>query len=306
MMQTDVVLSKGYKRVNFAMSPTSDTNDQLPASAWFSLLLDKWPDPKIRADFTLSCGNCHQIGAYRFRRAKTDDEWRSVLTQMMVNLPPYFQQTRDQLIDTVIATYGPNATYPTLPIPPPPSGEVLKAVTYASTSSVPPPAARAATTSARADNRVYADAGLRWIDPRTSERGLYPFAGGSHSIERAPDGSMYITQAGSNSLAEVFVDGVTPPYYPLPNLNGVQGAYPHQPLRLAWRDVDDTDEVESGVLVRSGDGPVRVSSTADADPAEVGLSIPVAYGCDIAPDDTVWWSQLFGSASDITSPRPTR
>ncbi len=32
----------------------------------------------------------------------------------------------------------------------------------------------------------------------------------------------------------------------------------------------------------------------EADPAEVGLSIPVAYGCDIAPDDTVWWSQLFG------------
>ena len=32
----------------------------------------------------------------------------------------------------------------------------------------------------------------------------------------------------------------------------------------------------------------------EADPAEVGLSIPVAYGCDTAPDDTVWWSQLFG------------
>ena len=32
----------------------------------------------------------------------------------------------------------------------------------------------------------------------------------------------------------------------------------------------------------------------EADPAEGGLSIPVAYGCDIAPDETVWWSQLFG------------
>jgi hypothetical protein len=29
---------------------------------------------------------------------------------MMANLPPYFQETRDQLVDTVIATYGPNAS----------------------------------------------------------------------------------------------------------------------------------------------------------------------------------------------------
>src|SRR5207237_8652287 len=31
-----------------------------------------------------------------------------------------------------------------------------------------------------------------------------------------------------------------------------------------------------------------------ADPAEVGLSIPVPYGCDVAPDGAIWWSQLFG------------
>ena len=112
------------------MAPTANTNDQLPASAWFSLILDKWPDPKIRADFTLSCGNCHQIATYRFRRAKTEEQWRTVLTRMMINLPPYFQETRDTLIQNVIDTYGPNATYPTLPVPPPPSGEVLNAVIY--------------------------------------------------------------------------------------------------------------------------------------------------------------------------------
>ena len=31
-----------------------------------------------------------------------------------------------------------------------------------------------------------------------------------------------------------------------------------------------------------------------SDPAETGLSIPVPYGCDVAPDGTAWWSQLFG------------
>jgi hypothetical protein len=45
---------------------------------------------------------------------------------MMVNLPPYFQETRDQLVQTVIDTYGQNATYPTLPVPPPPAGEPLR------------------------------------------------------------------------------------------------------------------------------------------------------------------------------------
>ena len=72
-------------------SPTANTNDQLPASAWFSLLLDKWPDPKIRGDFTLSCGNCHQIarlplparqdrGAVAQRPHAHDDEPAAVLS----------------------------------------------------------------------------------------------------------------------------------------------------------------------------------------------------------------------------------
>src|SRR5262249_47641052 len=64
VVQSGVVLARGRAtRVAFTMVPTANTNDQLSASAWFSLLLDKWPDPKIRGDFTLSCGNCHQIAA---------------------------------------------------------------------------------------------------------------------------------------------------------------------------------------------------------------------------------------------------
>src|SRR5262249_26986291 len=213
VVQTGVALTNDdVTRVNVTMTPTAATNDQLPASAWFSLILDKWPDPKIRADFTLSCGNCHQIAAYRFRRTKTEDEWRTVLTRMMTFLPPYFQETRDHLIDNVIATYGPNPTHPTLPVPPPPAGEVLKAVVYEYVLGDATSSPGCHDHELGADNRVYADAGLRWIDPRTSERGLYPFTGGSHSIERGPDGNMWITQAGRGSLAGGFVDGRAPAY----------------------------------------------------------------------------------------------
>jgi cysteine-rich repeat protein len=297
VVRDGVVLAKGRTAwLDFTMTPTADTNAQLPASAWFSLILDKWPDPKIRADFTLSCGNCHQIAAYRFRRAKTEEQWRAVLTQMMLNLPPYFQETRDHLIDNVIATYGPNATVPTLPVPPPPSGEVLRAVIYEYGLGDQTSRPGCHDLELGADNRVYADAGLRWIDPRTSERGVYPFTGGSHSIERGPDGNMWITQAGSDSLAEVFVDGVTPPrYFPLPNLGGVQGAYPHtnrfDALGRLWMTLTKSNQL---ALFDPATAAWAYYPLPDADAAEVGLPIPVAYGCDVAPDETVWWSQLFG------------
>ena len=130
---------------------------------------------------------------------------------MMTNLPPYFQETRDLLIQHVIDTYGPNATIPTLPVPPPPAGEVLNAVIYEYILGNPTSRPGCHDLELGADNRLYADAGLRWIDPRTSERGIYPIAGGSHSIERGPDGNMWITQAGSDRLTEVDVDGSEPP-----------------------------------------------------------------------------------------------
>jgi virginiamycin B lyase len=297
VIDTGVFLHAEPVTRDFTLTPTANTNEQLPASAWFSLLLDKWPDPKIRGDFTLACGNCHQIGAYRFRRAKSEEEWRADLADMMLRVPPYFQETRDRLIDTVIDTYGPNATIPTLPLPSPPSGAALKAVIHeyaivgTSTSS---PGCH--DLELGADNRVYADDGLRWIDPATGERGVYPFTGDSHSIERGPDGNMWITQAGSDSLAEVFVDGVTAPrYFPLPVIDGVQGAYPHTHRIEAdgrmWMTLTKSNQL--GFF-----DPATLEwayyALPEADPAEVGLSIPIAYGCDIAPDHTIWWSQLFG------------
>ena len=132
-----------------------------------------------------------------------------------------------------------------------------------------------------ADNRVYADAGLRWIDPRTSERGVYPFVGGSHSIERGPDGNMWITQAGSDSLAEVYVDGSDPRYFSLPRIGDDQGAYPHT-LRFnshgqIWMTMTKSNHI---ALFDPPTATWTYHRLPEADPAEVGLSIPVAYGCD--------------------------
>ena len=119
---------------------------------------------------------------------------------------------------------------------------------------------------------------------------------------------MWITQAGSDSLAEVFVDGITvPSYYPLPNLGGVQGAYPHtnrfDSQGKLWMTLTKSNQLCS---FDPATAQWAYYPLPEADPAEVGLSIPVAYGCDVAPDDTVWWSQLFGERIGHYTPRRTR
>lgn len=211
----------------FKLTPAADTNSQLPASHWFSLLLDDWPNPTIRGDFTLSCGNCHQIGAYRFRRDKTEEEWTEVVTRMMTFLPPYFQETRDLMLPTLLDAFGPEAPIPALPLPEPPSGDVLRAVIYEYGLGDESFRPGCHDLELGLDNVVYADAGVRWIDPRSGERGTFPIIGGAHSIERAPDGNMWITQAGEDVLARMDVHTGEFTYYPLPRIGDDQGSYPH-------------------------------------------------------------------------------
>jgi hypothetical protein len=74
---------------SFSLTALANANDQLPASQFLSLLLPKFPTPTVRGDFTLSCGNCHQIAGPRFREDKSVAEWGDVVTTMESYLPPY-------------------------------------------------------------------------------------------------------------------------------------------------------------------------------------------------------------------------
>ena len=127
---------------------------------------------------------------------------------------------------------------------------------------------------------------------------MYPFVGGSHSIERAADGNMWITQAGSDSLAEVFVDGVTiRGYFPLPRIGDDPGRLSaHAALRLAGPDLDDADEVEP----RS---PASIRRRRDVDVPSAcprptrrrsGSRFRSPTAATSRPTTRVWWSQLFG------------
>ena len=284
---------------DFVLSPLADANEQLPASQFLSLVLPKFPNPTIRGDFTLSCGNCHQIAGPRFREDKTVGEWGSVVATMESFLPPYHAETRPLILPLLLDTYGPNATLPKLPIPPPPSGDVLRATMYEYGLQYAPDGSTDFSSchdlQLGTDNVVYNDSGVQWIDPRTGEHGVFPMHGGGHSIQRDHDGNMWITQADHDTLTKLDVHTGVFTYYPLPRIGDHQGSYPHT-LRF------DANGKIWFTLTKSNDlarfDPVTAQFTyyplPPGDPAEIGLTLPVAYGCDVAPDGKIWFSQLFG------------
>jgi cysteine-rich repeat protein len=284
---------------NFALTQLADANDQLPASQFLSVLFPKFPNPTIRGDFTLSCGNCHQIAGPRFREDKTVQEWTDVVTTMEGFLPPYHAETRPLILPILLDTFGPSATLPKLPIPPAPSGDVLRATLYEYGLSYGPGGSTDFSSchdlQLGTDGVVYNDSGIQWIDPRTAERGVFPMDGGGHSLQRDHDGNMWITQPDRDTITHLDVHTGVFTYYPLPKIGDDQGSYPHT-LRFdangkIWFTLSKSNHVARFDPVTAEFTYYRLPP---ADPAEVGLSIPVPYGCDVAPDGQIWWSQLFG------------
>jgi len=292
----DLQLRKGLvKTQNLALATTADTNAQQPGSAFLSLLYAELPDTTTRGDFALSCGNCHQIAGPRFRRPKTEAEWEQVITRMITFLPPYHAETRPLILPAVLDVLGPNASIPTLPLPPPVSGDALRSIVYEYGLGDANDRPGCHDLELGTDGVLYADSGIRWIDPRTGERGTFPMDGGGHSIERAPDGNMWITQNDEERLAKLDVHTGAFTYYPLPRIGDDQGSYPHT-LRFDAQGRIWFTVTKSNHLARFDPATSEFTywRLPPADPAEVGLSIPVPYGCDVAPDGTIWWSQLFG------------
>jgi virginiamycin B lyase len=284
---------------NFGLTLLADANDQMPASQFLSLVLPKFPTPTIRSDFTLSCGNCHQIAGPRFREDKTVEEWSQVVTTMESFLPPYHAETRPLILPLLLDTYGPDATLPKLPIPAPPSGDVLRATIYEYGLQYGPGGSTDFSSchdlQLGTDGVVYNDSGIQWIDPRTGEHGVFPMNGGGHSIQRDHDGNMWITQADRDTLTKLDVHTGVFTYYPLPKIGDDQGAYPHT-LRFDASGIIWMTLTKSNHLARFDPATAQFTyyRLPPSDPVEIGLSIPVAYGCDVAPDGKIWFSQLFG------------
>jgi cysteine-rich repeat protein len=84
-------------------------------------------------------------------------------------------------------------------------------------------------------------------------------------------------------------------YFPLPKIGEEQGSWPHT-LRFdsegrIWFSTTKSNHL---TLFDPSTEQFTYYPLPPADPAEVGLSIPTTYGCDIGPDDSIWYSQLHG------------
>jgi cysteine-rich repeat protein len=288
-----VTLAAGPASADFVLGAISDVNDRLPATYFHSLL--QWPSRRVQGDFVRTCANCHQIGNFEFRERRTAQEWEVVVNRMIgYGAVPFFAETRDVLLPTLVRTFGGDAVYPSFTPPPPPTGDAVRAVIY-EWEIDPEERPSCHDLELGIDGTVYTVGGVYTLNPATGERAHYPVQDGGHSIERDPNGDMWITAPGPEQLIKLDVRTKQFTAYTQPRIGDDLGSYPHT-LRF-----DDQGRIWY-TLSRSNHACRFDPPTAQftyyrlppADPAESGVPIPVPYGCDVAPDQTVWWSQLYG------------
>jgi virginiamycin B lyase len=289
----DLAAQRGPATATFALSTVADIADQLPASYYLSAI--HWPSQHVKGDFVRTCANCHQIGTFEFRESRSAAEWETVINRMIsYGAVPFFQETRELLLPTLISTFADNAPLPRFTPPPAPRGDAVRAVVREwEIDPVDKPGCH--DLEIGNDGTVYTVPGMYALNPATMERASYPIHDGGHSVEHDADGNMWITAPGAEQLIKFDVRAKQYTYYDQPTINGHTGAYPHT-LRF------DAQGRIWYTLTKSNDvcrfDPPTAQFTyyplPPADPAISGVPIAVAYGCDVAPDQTVWWSQLYG------------
>ena len=322
--------------------------EQLPANHWYALVLEQLEEPAERAELKQQCTYCHQQGNWATRRERTREEWEKLLVLMGRRGAMISQSLRAKLPDAFTAAYAPENALPKLlaarkagsPVPPP------TAVARRALIEDWDLGGRASTqhdVMVHPDGRLYSVDGpqdaLHRLDPSipggerkswTVPRGDLPPGGvfassgratstsnshvGPHSLQTAPDGSIWITLAIGNQLARFDTLNETWTIHEL-----ADGIYPHT-LRFdgtgrIWYTMAATNHVgmfdpETGeqrhvrlpartwaqaiilrvmpLLLKIGSYIDIRGSAAEGD----GIKMPVPYGIDIAPDGGVWFSQL--------------
>jgi cysteine-rich repeat protein len=279
---------------DFSLTPTADLNAQLPANYFYSLL--EWPNQRVKGDFSRACANCHQIGdPIRWRR-RSRAEWQEVVDRMIgYGGVPFFDETREVLLDTISGTFSPEAPEPQFEAPPAIAGEAARVVIYEwEIDPVDKPGCH--DLEIGLDGTVYTVGGVYTFNPQTHERAKHFVRGGGHSIERDANGDMWITAPGPEQMIKLDVETKEFTHVDQARVGDDLGSYPHT-LRFDARDrIWYTLTRSNHVCLFEPDAerPFTYYRLPEADPEVSGVPIPVAYGCDVAPDQTVWWSQLFG------------
>jgi streptogramin lyase len=323
---------------------------QLPANRWYQLALERIEDPAQREVFVRQCTYCHQQGSAATRRVRPEEEWDKLLLlmgRMGAFLP---SELRDALPAILNAAYDPAYAVPALTarmaepdFAPPPPAAVRAAVI--DEWELGHRASMQHDLVVHPDGRIYSvdmsqDALYR-LDVRSGAPvreswrlpdGGLPLGGmfgsaadsktpsnsnahvGPHSIQVAPDGSLWMTLAIGNRLArfdpatETFTtveteEGWYPHtlrfdrrgriWYTLAASNHVgmydPGSGRHERIRLPARTWGQA------LVIRMLPAFLWLSRHVDVRGAAAGgegMSMPIPYGIDVGPDGVVWLSQL--------------
>ena len=322
---------------------------QLPSNHWYALVLDRLDDPAQQEELKRQCTYCHQQGSLHTRLQRDPEEWRKLLLLMGRMGGNLTTALREKLPELFNSSYDPKYALPRLTanmndpdFAPAPSAEVRRAVIeewdLGSRSSMQH------DVVLHPDGRLYtvdmAQDQLHRLDPSapdgnrqswTLPRGDMPLGGvfvsaggrppansnahvGPHSIQVAPDGTLWITLALSNQLARF--DPATETWQ---TVELEHGYYPHT-LRFdergrIWYSMAASNHLgmydpKTGdsrqlrlpagtlgqeVVLRMLPFMLWLGRHVDLRNAAAqsdGFVMPIPYGVDVAPDGGVWFSQL--------------
>ncbi len=322
---------------------------QLPANHWYALVLERIADPGQREQLVRQCTYCHQQGNAATRRLRDEEEWKKVLV-LMARMGGFVSgELQQQLPALFNAAYDPANAVPALTarmgepdFAPPPGPEVRRALIEE--WELGHRASMQHDLALHPDGRIYSvdmmqdklyrldvrDGAARRESFDIPQGDLPPggaFGGrgdptppsanarvGPHSLQMAPDGSIWITLALGNQLARF--DPETESW--TIHATGA-GWYPHT-LRFdergrVWYTLAASNHVgmhdpASGEhrQIRVPAGNLRQAVVLRLLPAIFwlnrhvdlraraseggGMRMPIPYGIDVAPDGGVWFSQL--------------
>jgi len=323
---------------------------QLPAHHWWSLVVERFEGEAERNRLKRECTYCHQQGSEITRRPRPADEWQKVIGLMERRGSRLDEALHTQLAGALVAAYEPSVAVPRLTagwedaesFAPPPPPEVRAALVEE--WDLGSRASMQHDVIVHPDGRLYSVDGsqdqLHRLDPATGERhawavpqGDRPLGGifgeargpvsqtavsrvGPHSLQVAPDGSVWITLAIGNQLArfdpesERFeIHEVAEGYYPhtlrfdrkgriwytMAASNHVGMFDPRtneqRHVRLPARTWQQELALRLMPALMWLDQQVDLRSRA-SEGGGGGFTMPVPYGIDIAPDGGVWFSQL--------------
>jgi len=314
--------------VSFRLKPAA--NPRMQETSVDRIRLIKWPNDQARLNFRMACAYCHQVGTEGFRAPREKADWDVMVREVMSTRTGFgafrslHKETQQALPGMLYETYkkGAEANWPAYTKPSALSREGLHVVITEW------PVGH--ENNALMHDLEVGDDGLiylvdmvhdavRTLDPKTGERRSYSIPGGvkdgsgdypiqgPHSIEKAPNGDMWITLALGGKMARF--DPKKKEFLLIESgEGGKRGGYPHT-LRFDQSGICWYTDAAMNSIFRLDPATLKIKQYQLLKP-EQAVNVPTMgesggitpYGIDIAPDGKVWYTKLNGQRVGVIDP----